>query len=195
MKFAKLYALLGLIFSLLPLQGQEISQDSVQSVILYPVMEYAGAKEYEIAEVLVTGIRFADTKLLINMSGLEEGMKIVAPGDDISMVVDKFWRQGLYSDIAVLATKIEGGKIWLELRLTERPRLSNIIISGVGKAKAKELLEKIKKKPGSQLNESVKNEISSIITRTFVDKGFLNTTVSFREEEDKIGRASCRVRV
>ncbi len=195
MNLLKVYALLGLIFAFIPLRAQEVSQDSLSSVMLYPVMEYVGAKEYEIAGIEITGIRFADTRLLLNMSGLEEGMKVIVPGDDISSVVDKFWKQGLYSEIAVLATKIEEGKIWLEIRLTERPRLSNIVISGVGKSKAKELLEKIKKKPGSQLNESVKNEISSIITKTFVDKGFLNTAVNFREVDDSTSQNRVHLKV
>ena len=179
MKFKHIYSLFCLLFITTHLHSQDAGP-----IELYPVMSYTAANEYEIAEVVVTGVKYIDTKLLVNLSGWEEGMKIQVPGDDISAVVDKFWRQGLYSNVRVVANKIEDGKIWLEIQLAERPRLSNIYFEGLRKGKAKEMQEKIKRKPGSQINETVKNDIKAIVSKTYIDKGFLNTTVNIREKDD-----------
>ncbi len=150
------------------------------------VMDYASPREYEIADVTVTGIEFIQPEVLVSLSGLRVGEKITIPGDEITKVVKKMWEQGLFSDVKIYATKIEGGKIWLNLYMKERPRLSGFVINGVSRGESDDLKEKLDIKVGSQVTDDVLNNVRRIIRQHFVEKGFLNTTIKVREQQDTI---------
>ncbi len=151
-----------------------------------PVMDYSNQQEYIIGGVKVTGVKFLDAQVLVSMSGLEIGRKINVPGDDITKVVEKFWTQGLFSDVKVIAEKIEGRVIFLEIVLRERPRLSKLSIVGVRKGEIKDLTEKINVRPGSQVTENVLNNIRTIITKHYREKGFYNVSTEFVQKNDTL---------
>jgi outer membrane protein insertion porin family len=184
-----------LYFFLLPviffhkLSAQELDYSEM------PVMDYSNAQEYIIGGVEVTGVKFLDAQVLVSMSGLQIGQKITVPGDDITKVLEKFWDQGLFSDVKIVAKKIEGSVIFLEIVLRERPRLSKTSIEGVRKGEIKDLTEKINVRPGSQLTENVLNNIRTIITRHYREKGFYNVSTQFVQKHDTtmVNRTSLRV--
>ncbi len=160
-----------------------------------PVMDYSNAQEYIIGGVTVSGVKFLDANVLVSMSGLEVGRKITVPGDDITKVVEKFWDQGLFSDVKIVATKIEGSVIFLEIVLRERPRLSKMTIEGVRKGEVKDLNEKLNIKSGNQLTENVLNNIKTIITKHYREKGYYNVSTEFIQKNDTtaVNRVSLRV--
>ena len=149
-----------------------------------PVLDYSSPREYEIAGVEITGVKFLDKNIILSMTGLEVGNKITVPGDAITSIINKFWLQGLFADVKIIATKIENEKIWLEVFLKERPRLAALQLVGVKKADKKDLEEKINRKPGSQVNDNVKNDIVTIIRKFYREKGYLNIDVNIVEKED-----------
>lgn len=148
------------------------------------VIDYSLPREYEIADVTVSGVKYIQKEVLISLSGLKTGNRITIPGDDITDVVKKFWSQGLFEDVEISATKIEGDKVWLDIYLKERPRMSRLILDGVGKSESQDLLEKLNLRNGSQVTDDVLNTIKRIISEHFVEKGFLNTDIQITEEPD-----------
>lgn len=90
-------------------------------------------KRYTIAGIQVTGARNYDDFVLIGFSGLSVGDEVSIPGDEITGAVKRFWKHGLFSDVKILASRIEDGKVWLEIRLKQRPRISEIHYNGVKK--------------------------------------------------------------
>ncbi|MDR1172109.1 MAG: outer membrane protein assembly factor BamA, partial [Bacteroidales bacterium] len=150
----------------------------------YPVMDYSNAQEYVVGGVRVTGVKILDANVLVSMSGLDIGRKITVPGDDITRVVEKFWEQGLFSDVKVIAEKIEGSVIFIEIVLHERPRLSKFTIEGIRKGEVKDLTEKINLKSGQQVTENVLNNIKTIVTKHYREKGFYNVTTDFIQKND-----------
>ena len=69
-----------------------------------PTVNYTAApKKYYIADIDVTGVEgtmYEEQKFtLVGFSGLSKGQQIQIPGDELSNVVKKFWRHGLFSDI------------------------------------------------------------------------------------------------
>jgi len=68
---------------------------------------------------------------------LAVGDVISVPGDAITNAVKRFWKQGLFSDVKIYATKIKDGKVWLNITLKERPRVSEVNFKGLKKAKLK----------------------------------------------------------
>lgn len=150
------------------------------------VMDYTYPKSYEIADVTVSGVQFLQTEVLISLSGLKTGDRITIPGDDITRVIEKFWKQGLFSDIKITASKIEDQRIWLDIYLKERPRLSSLVLNGLNKTESQDLTEKLNIRNGSQVTDDVLNTIRRVVKGHFVDKGFLNTEVVINQVPDTV---------
>jgi outer membrane protein insertion porin family len=149
-------------------------------------MDYSDQREYTIQDIKVTGVEFTDPKILVQMTGLVVGKSITIPGDAISKIVEKFWEHGLFSDVKIIATKIEGNNIWLEIALKEKARISTFDIKGVKKGDVDDLKEKLGIKPGKELTDNVLNTIQHVVQNHYKEKGFLNTKVTFTQVEDTI---------
>jgi outer membrane protein insertion porin family len=146
--------------------------------------DYEKPRDFTIMDITVTGVKFLQTNYLVNISGLTAGEKIQIPGEQITQAIDKFWNLGLFSDVKITATKIEGASIWLDIHLTERPRLSKLTLHGLNKNDTKDVNDKIKLKPGNQITENVLNNTETIIKKHFNDKGFFNCTVQIVQKAD-----------
>lgn len=153
-----------------------------------PVIDYSDPKEYIIGGVKATGVQYLDTKVLVSMSGLVVGRKITVPGDEITKIVDKFWSQGLFSDVQIVASAIKGDSIWFDIMLKERPRLTEFKIKGVKKGDIEDLKEKIGLKPGAQVNDNVINNIKTIINKFYREKGYWNVKVITTQVQDTVSK-------
>jgi len=141
-------------------------------------IDYANPKEYKIAGITITGVRYLNHNALIQLSGLQIGDEIKVPGEDITKSMKKLWKQGLFSDVQISYTKIVGDSIYLDIALQERPRLSKVEYAGLSKSKIKDFQEKLKLKRGSQVTDFVLNKIKTTIKTNFVEKGFYYTEVT-----------------
>ena len=150
------------------------------------VLDYSLPKEYEIADVTISGVEFLQKEVLVSLSGLQKGRKISVPGEDITEVVKKFWSQGLFADVQITATKIEDGKIWLDIYLKERPRMSSLKLDGIGKSESQDLMEKLNIRNGSQVTDDVLNNIRRIVKDHYIEKGFLNTQINISQQPDTV---------
>jgi outer membrane protein insertion porin family len=165
------------IFSILFVGLSAIGQD---------VVDYSKPRNYEIADIKVSGVKYLHPDLLINISGLKVGNTIAIPGDDITKVIEKFWSQKLFSDVQVFITKTEGNKAWLEIQLKERDRISSYTLNGVRKAEKQDLDDKLQIRRGSQITPNVLNNIDHILSKHYIEKGFLNVDVQFTQREDTL---------
>jgi len=148
------------------------------------VMDYSFPKEYEIGGITISGIRFLDKNILIQLSGLQVGETILIPGERITMAIEKLWSQGLFSDVRITKTSIEGDKIFLDIYLGERPRLTRFTFSGVNRNETQDLQEKINLFSGNQVTENVINNATKIIKDYFIDKAFYNVEVAITQQDD-----------
>lgn len=102
--------------------------------------QYAQAQdenEYIIGGITTSGIKFLDQNAIINLSGLRVGDKIRVPGTEIGYAIKKLWKQGLFGNVDVSVTKIEGKTIFLNIHLEERPKVSRIFFEGIRKGQKK----------------------------------------------------------
>src|SRR5436853_2978490 len=93
------------------------AQDTSTSVDpkILDITESRIPKEYTIANVGITGIHHLDTSIVLSISGLQIGDKVMIPGSDVfSKSIQNLWRQKLFSNVQIYITKMEGDKIWLE---------------------------------------------------------------------------------
>ncbi len=175
-----LFFLFLLLVSLKPVTAQVVIGGSDDNIL-----DYSRPREYEIAAITVTGIKFLDEKVLITLSGLSVGDKLKVPGDKIARAVENLWKQGLLSDIKIVATKIQDQKIFLELRLQERPRLSRFSFNGVTKSDADKIREKIKLVTGKIITENLLQTTKNEILEFYIEKGFLNVEVNIEVKDEK----------
>lgn len=172
---------LKLFFILLFISAKVFSQvaDSTNFSIYY-----SSPKEYIIAGLEVKGIRYLDTQVLLQISGLSKGDKVLIPGDAITNSIKKLWNHGLFSDVKITAEKILGDSIWLRVNLMERPRLAQVNFSGVSKSEKDDINKKVLLLKGSQVTESQVTSAKKAIKAIFTDKGFLNTEVNIVQRND-----------
>ncbi|MBL7112965.1 MAG: outer membrane protein assembly factor BamA, partial [Bacteroidales bacterium] len=184
-RFYKIFLLWVSLFLLIPV-FQVMAQEE-KEVIDYaklPVFDYSNPREYVIAEITISGVEFLQPMVLKSMSGLREGGTITVPGDDMTRVIHKFWDQGLFSDVKLTATRVEAGKIWIDIYLKEQPRLTLLEINGLKKSEKEDLTEKLTLRRGSQITTDLMNNTVRIIKEHFIEKGFLNTDVDIVQKAD-----------
>lgn len=146
--------------------------------------DYSYPQEYTIAGLTVSGVMFLDPNALIGISGLRIGQRVDVPGEQITNAVKKLWQQGLFSDVNITIVKKEDENIWLDIHLQERPRLSQVKYVGIRKGEADDLKDKVNLPLGSQLTDHMLNMARKAIVDHYVEKGFLNTEVSFVKKDD-----------
>ncbi len=147
-------------------------------------MDYTNPRKFEIGGITVSGAKFLDTDALISITGLKVGDQITVPGDQVSKAIQKLWDQGILGDIEVTASKIEGNYIFLDFKLTERPRLSKFTFTGISKSNADDLREKIRLIRGKVVTESLVDNTRSTVRKYYIGKGFMNVKVNIRQERD-----------
>ena len=104
-------------------------------------IDYANPKKYEIAEITIGGIKYLNHNALVQLSGLRVGQEINIPGDAITKAIRNLWKQGLFSDVKIYQTKIENKKVYLEIFLQERPKISEVIYTGLKKAHESDIVD------------------------------------------------------
>ncbi len=105
-------------------------------------IDYTNPQKYEIAGITVEGTRYVDANVLSMLSGLRVGQEVTVPGDDIAMAIRKVWEQGMFEDVAINATNIVGGKIFLQIVVQERPRVSKFSFEGIKKSESDDIRNK-----------------------------------------------------
>ena len=145
---------------------------------------YSSPRKYTIRDIQISGIRYLDQNVLLQLSGLSVGQIIDVPGESITNAIKKLWQQGLFSDVKITADKIEGDDIWLDIYLQERPRLASVNFSGVSKSEQDDINEKVLLLKGSQITDNQINNAERTIKNIFLAKGFLNTEVKIIQRDD-----------
>ncbi len=141
-------------------------------------------QKYEIAGITVSGAPNYEDYVLIGYSGLEIGQVIEIPGDAITAATRKFWKQGLFSDVAIKLTKVYGDKAWLEISLKQQPRISEINYHGIKKSEREELEMRLGLVKGNQITPNIVDRAETLIKKHFEGKGFKNAEVTIRQTDD-----------
>ena len=173
-----------LLIGILLLGITTISSAQIMSSGNLSSIDYSQPKEYVIGGITVTGIKYLDQDVLINISDLKVGETIKVPGEAITRAIDKLWKQGLFSDVKIVATKIIENRIFIEIQLRERPRLSKFAIQGVKKSEADDIRDRIHLVRGNQITDNIISNTKINVRQYFVDKGFYNVDVQITQKND-----------
>jgi outer membrane protein insertion porin family len=165
------------------------AQDTIKPTSVDPKLiawkEARIPKEYTIADIKITGVRYLDTSIVASITNLLPGDKFMYPGTDIfAKAIAALWRQRFFSNAQVLVTKVDEDKVWLEVAVQERPRLGNYKFFGVSKSEQDDILAKISLTKQTVISENTRRDVIEKVTKFFTDKAYRNVTVKIVEEPD-----------
>lgn len=150
--------------------------------------DYLTPKTYEIGGITFEGAENFDTRVVQLVAGLQVGDKVRIPGDKISGAIENLWKQGMFDDVQIRVTRLQGNLAFLSIVLKERPRMLKFAFTGVKKGEDKKLREEIQIKTGDVVTENMLRTSSNRIKTYFIDKGFTRVEVTPSTEPDTTGR-------
>ncbi len=200
MRFLKL--MLATVAAMCVTQGFAQKSKENKSVVQDTVMIYSGAsvmdsseepRQYLIRKVNVHGAQTIDPNVLRSSIGLIEGDSIYLPSTSITSAIQSLWNQRFYADVKMGAS-IEGDEVDIDIILKERPRVFKWQFEGITKSRQNDLTDEILKlRRNTELSDYVLDKNVKLIKTYFADKGFLNTEVEVKIEDDPIRESMVNV--
>ncbi|MFT5164913.1 MAG: outer membrane protein insertion porin family [Saprospiraceae bacterium] len=152
-----------------------------------PVIEYGQPKDFEIGGIKVYGAQYSDENAIIAITGLKVGDKVRIPGEKIYRAIKALWKLRLFTDVEILQEKLIGDVIFLEIYVTERPRLARHSFKNVKKSLHDDLNDDVNKflLKGGIVTENIKTNASNAVKEYFQGKGYLDAVVTVEEIPDE----------
>ena len=180
-----LFPLLALLFW----TGSLFAQGGVE-------IDYSRPAKYHVGSVRVEGNEYFGADQIIQLTGLQKGMEITIPGEEISSIVNRLWGQRYFEDVAIRLDSFSPNRdsVHLVVAVQERPRVSRWSFTGIKKSEQKDLMEeRLGLRRGGVFSEYVEKTSIGIIERFFKEKGFYNVKVKAEVEKDTLVRSAIRV--
>lgn len=150
-----------------------------------PEVFYSSPKTYVIGGVDVQGLgEQYDPATLIQLASLQVGSEVKIPGDVLTKAIKRLYGQGLFSDVSIAVDRIEDGKVYLTMHLTERHKLSGIHYTGIKKSEENKIKEKINPLPGTQVTDNMISNLQHIVEKYFKEKGYYNIDIKVLQRDD-----------
>lgn len=154
-------------------------------VIEKPTIEYSRyPQDYIIGGIAVEGADNYDDQLLVGLSGLSVGQQVTIPGQQLSQAIRRYWRGGMFSNVAIEVDSIVGQKAYLRVKLTPRPRISQINYKGIKKGEREDLESRLGLVKDNQLTPNIVDRTKILAKRYFDGKGYKNAEVEVVQRDD-----------
>ena len=142
-------------------------------------------RKYKVVNVTVTGNQYFDASLLVSIANINAGDEIVIPGgDNFAKAINNLWKQNYFSNVEIYITKVEGTKIYLEINVTERPRLSSFTFKGISKSQAEDLTAKVGLVRGRIVTENNRRSAIEAIDKYYSEKGYRGVKTVIQQFKD-----------
>ena len=159
------------------------------------VVDYNNPKKYIVGGVTLEGNNYFPKEQVIQITGLQKGMEVTVPSEEMSSIVNRLWLQRYFEDVAVSIDSLNAGgdTAFFKISIVERPRVSRWVFSGVKSGEEKELRERLNFRRGTEFSEYISKTSVDIIKRYYKEKGFLNVNVDVNTKSDSIIKNAIRV--
>ena len=158
-------------------------------------VDYSRPQKYKIGGISVTGNHYFSEDQIVSLTGLQKGMEITVPSDELSSVVRRLWLQRYFEDVAMDIDRLSADRdsAFLRISIKERPRVSRWTFSGVKSGEKKDLQERLNLRRGGEFSDYVDKTASDIIKKFFAEKGFLQCQVKAEVQKDTVIKNAIRV--
>ena len=175
-----LTALVVLASSMINMSGQTPNDTIYNPPILYSGMP----KTYEIAGVRVEGAPNYEDDIILGYAGLKIGDRMAIPGEEVTQIVKRLMRQGLFAQVQFVVDKTSNNKAWITLKLRTQPRISKVNYNGMKKGEREDIQERLQLLKGNQITQNIINRAEMIVKKYYESKGFGNAQVNIVLHED-----------
>ena len=185
MKIRKIIALSVLLFSAAVLSAQEGGVE----------VDYTRPVKYKVGGVSVEGNNYFSESQIISLTGLQKGMDITVPSEEMSGIVRRLWLQRYFEDVSMEIDHLSADRdsAYLKIIIVERPRVSRWSFTGVKSGEKKDLQERLNLRRGGEFSDYVETTCYGIIKKYYAEKGFLNCQVKAEVQKDTIIKKAIRV--
>ena len=185
MKFRRIIALSALLLSAAVSFAQEGGVE----------VDYSRPAKYKVGGVSVQGNNYFSENQIISLTGLQKGMDITVPSDELSGIVRRLWLQRYFEDVSMEIDHLSADRdsAFLVIKIIERPRVSKWSFTGVKSGEKKDLQERLNLRRGGEFSDYVEKTSSDIIKKYYAEKGFLNCKVKAEVQKDTIIKKAIRV--
>ncbi|MDE5890309.1 MAG: BamA/TamA family outer membrane protein, partial [Bacteroidales bacterium] len=158
-------------------------------------IDYNNPKKYIVGGVTVEGTNYFSPEQIKQLTGLQRGLEVTVPGDDISSIVNRLWMQRYFEDVAISIDHLGETRdtAYFKVSIIERPRVSRWSFTGVKSGEQKELLERLNLRRGGEFSEYVSKTATDIIKRYYKEKGFQLAEVDVQTKRDTVVKSAIRV--
>lgn len=151
-------------------------------------IDYAKPKTYTLAGYEVSGTNFLDKNIIKSLTGLVAGEEIEIPGEEISKAIRNLWKQGLFSDVSIYLSRVEGNNAYLTVQVTEKPKLSGFKYEAkkLKKGDIEDYNKKLDALKGKPITEALKINAKNILEDAFAEKKFRYPVITISQEKDSL---------
>ncbi|MCM1176539.1 MAG: BamA/TamA family outer membrane protein [Bacteroidales bacterium] len=158
-------------------------------------VDYNNPKKYVVGGVTIEGANYFSPEQIRQLTGLQKGLEVTVPGDDISSIVNRLWMQRYFEDVAVSIDHLDETRdtAYFKVSIIERPRVSRWSFTGVKSSEQKDLMERLNLRRGGEFSDYVAKTATDIIKRYYKEKGFQLTEVDVQTKKDTVVKSAIRV--
>ena len=158
-------------------------------------VDYNNPRKYYVGGVKVNGNTYLGDQQIINLAGLQKGMEVTVPGEQVSAIVNRLWQQRYFQNVSISVDSLSAKRdsIWFRIDIQERPRVSMWTYTGVKSGERKDLQERVNRRRGTEFSEYVEKSSDDIIKRYYKEQGYINVDVKTQVTKDTIVRNAIRV--
>ena len=158
-------------------------------------VDYNNPKKYVVGGIEVEGNHYFAPQQIIQITGLQKGMEVTVPSEELSAIVKRLWLQRYFEDVTVAVDSLSASRdtAFFKIKIIERPRVSRWTFSGVKSGEQKELQERLNLRRGGEFSDYVAKTSTDIIKRYYKEKGFYNVNVDVNTKKDTVVRSAIRV--
>ena len=159
------------------------------------MIDYNNPKKYIVGGIEVEGNNYFAPQQIIQITGLQEGMEVTVPSEEMSAIVKRLWLQRYFEDVAVVVDSLVPTRdtAYFKIQIVERPRVSRWTFAGVKSGEQKELQDRLNLRRGGEFSDYVAKTSVGIIERYYKEKGFYNVKVDVNTKQDTVVRSAIRV--
>lgn len=150
---------------------------------------------YTIQGLDVDGNQQATKNAVILASGLALGDQVTLPGPELADAIHKLWKKNIFDDIDITVDNVIDDKVFLLIKVTERPTVVSFTFTNCTKSQKDDLLEKMNFINGRIWTPEKRKRSDRIIQNYFMEKSFLKTSAEYVLVDDPVVKGKKRLSI